>query len=188
MKITYLIRKDAEKPLETLAGFLKKAAAVMKYGRTTIYEGDVYYLPYTMVEYRIEETKEVYIFLGSRISDDICVFRKDKRTPMELLDGETDEAYILSPKKEETEVQEEVIRKIRLNRKMRKMYRKYHFEQAALRTVYLPEQAFYVKGRSKYLLLVDPLLGKIDYKHLDQIEKKFAENYLKGRKKETDNY
>jgi len=35
---------------------------------------------------------------------------------------------------------------------------------------------------------VDPLPGKIDYKHLDQIEKKFAENYLKGRKKETDNY
>ncbi len=181
MKITYMLRKDAEKPLETLAGFLKKAAAVMKYGRTTIYEGDIYYLPYAMVEYRIEETKEVYVFLGSRISDDICVFRKDERAAVELLDEEADEAYILPPQKEEADVQEEVIRKIWLNRKMRKLYRKYHFEQAALRTVHLPEQAFYVKGKSEYLLLVDPLLEKVDYKHLSQVEKRFAENYLKSR-------
>lgn len=185
MKITCMIRKDAERPIETLAGFLKKTPAVMKYGRTTIYEGDVYYLPYTMVVYQIQETKETYIFLGSRLSDDICVFRKDERMTVEVLDQEADENGILLPGKEEEDVQEEVLRKIQLNKKMRKLYQTYHFRQTALGTVYLPEHAFYVKGKKEYLLLVDPLLGKVDYKHLEAVERRFAENYLKGLREES---
>ena len=29
-----------------------------------------------------------------------------------------------------------------------------------------------------YLLLVDPLLGKVDYKHLSEVEKRFVQNCL----------
>ena len=178
MKIECMIRKDAEKPIETLAEFLRKFAAVVKYGRTTIYEGDVYYLPYTLVKYLIRETGETYLFLGSRLADDICVLKEDSGTAVEYLEAEAHPDYVLLPKKGEDIVREEVKRKISLNKKMRKIYARYHFEPTSLRTVYLPEQAFYVKGKSQYFLLVDPLLGKVDYKHLGEVEKRFAENYM----------
>ena len=69
-----------------------------------------------------------------------------------------------------------------MNRKMRKLFKKFHFEETQLRTVYLPEQTFYVKGKENYLFLVDNLLGKVDYKHLKDVEMRLADNYLKKLK------
>lgn len=178
MKIECMVRKDAEKPIETLAGFLKKFGAVVKYGRTTIYEGEMYYLPCTLVKYRIRETGETYIFLGSRLADDICVWKQDSRAAAEILEADAEPDHVLCPKKDEDMVREEVLRKIKLNKKMRKMYAKYHFQETGIHTVYLPEQTFYVQGKSQYLLLVDPLLGKVDYKHLSEVEKRFVQNCL----------
>ena len=63
MRIECLQRKNPADGKEILAGFLRSLMAVARYGRTTIYEGDTYYIPYTMVTYLVEETKEQYRFL-----------------------------------------------------------------------------------------------------------------------------
>ena len=74
---------------------------------------------------------------------------------------------------------EEVEKKIQLNKKMRKMFQKYHFELIEQTTIYLPEQTFYGRGKKDTLFLVDGFLQKVDFKNLPSVEKRFAENYLK---------
>lgn len=181
MKIEYLFREEAVRPIEVLAEFLKKVIAVAKYGKTRIFEGDVYYLPYAMLTYQIAETGEKYVFLDSRLCEDVSVFRQGGEHPICIREMQAEEDHVLEAWKTDDTVCEEIEKKIKMNKKMRKMFVKFHFEEMELRTVYLPEQSFYVKGKSEYLFLVDGLLGKVDFKHLQDVEKKFAENYLKSR-------
>ncbi len=58
MEIKWISHREAVNARDILADFLKGFVAVAKYGRTVIYEGDAYYLPYQMLTYQVEETGE----------------------------------------------------------------------------------------------------------------------------------
>lgn len=180
MRIECLIRDESTPQKEILADFLKGFAAVMKYGRTVIYEGESYYLPYYRLVYRIAETGEEYVFLNSRLSEEVSVFKENGSAPVSIRKTEAADCFVLEGKKEEEAARQEIEKKIRLNKKMRKMFLKYHLEEQAFTTVYLPEQTFYVKGKAEYLFLVDGFLGKVDYRHLEAVKRRFAANYMAG--------
>ena len=180
MKIECLQQKKKIDPKEILANFLRTILAVARYGRTTIYEGDIYYVPYTTVSYQVEETKEIYQFITSKVSEDVAVFKQDEKRSIEMVTMDADEHYIVDGTRGNEELLEEVEKKIRLNKKMRKMFQKYHFKLQEIKTVYLPEQTFYGRGKKDYLFLVDPLLQKVDFKNLSAVEERFAKNYIQS--------
>lgn len=181
MKIECLQRENGRENREILADFLRTLIAVTKYGRTTIYDGDTYYIPYTMVSYHVQETNERYDFIASEISEDVSVYRQDQKNYLKLLTLEADEHYVLQGTRDSELLLEEVEKKIQLNKKMRKMFQKYHFELTTYKTIYLPEQTFYGRGKKDTLFLVDGFLQKVDFKNLPAVEKRFAENYLKSQ-------
>lgn len=53
---------------------------------------------------------------------------------------------------------------------------RFKMRELSFQPVYLREQAFYVKGKSMNLFLVDDFLQKVDFKHLEAVEKRFVEN------------
>lgn len=178
MRITCLQRDDAGDGKEVLASFLRTVGAVARYGRMTIYEGDVYYVPYSMVPYYIEETGETYVFIASEVSEDISVFKQDGRNQISLTELEAEDDYILDVVRVQEELLPEIEKKINMNRRMRKLFAKYHVTRAQERTVYLPEQTFYGRGRGDHLFLVDLLLQKVDFRNLCQVEERFARHYI----------
>lgn len=181
MKAECLIRKGAAPQLEVLLNFLKSTAAMIKYGKTVVYEGETYYIPYYRQNYHVQETGETYVFLNSQLSDDIAVYKENGSVMTELIEEQVQDCYVLKGKKIEKDAKLEIQKKIKLNRKMRKTSVKYHLEEQPVSTVYLPEQTFYVKGKSNYLFLVDGFLGKVDYRHLEEVKRQFAQNYLNER-------
>lgn len=180
MKIECLRREDAEDGREILAAFLRTLGAVARYGRMTVYEGDIYYVPYAMVPYYVEETGETYVFIVSEVSEDISVYKQDGRNQVVLSVLEADPDYILDGTGVKEELLQEVEKKIRMNRKMRKLFSRYHVTRGQMRTVYLAERVFYGRGRDDRLFLVDMLLQKVDFRNLHQVEEKFANNYLRS--------
>lgn len=179
MKVECLLRENGRNNREILADFLRTLIAVTKYGRTTIYDGELYYIPYTVISYRVQETGERYDFLASEISEDVSVYKQDENSCLKRQMMEVDEAYVLKGSRDQDCLLEEVEKKIQLNKKMRKMFQKYHFELIEQTTIYLPEQTFYGRGKKDTLFLVDGFLQKVDFKNLPSVEKRFAENYLK---------
>lgn len=161
---------------DILADFLKGFAAVTKYGRCVIYEGEAYYLPYSMLVYEVEETGEKYGFLAGALCEDISVFKLGEDADIEIGREEVSEAYVLEGRKTEAAVREEIARKVKLNRRLRKMTMRFHMREFSFQTVYLKEQTFYVKGKSMNLFLVDSFLRKVDFKNIEEVEKRFVEN------------
>lgn len=180
MEIACISHKETVKAQDILADFLKSFAAVTKYGRTVIYEGDIYYIPYYMLTYRVEETGESYGFLAGMLCEDISVFKLDGDAGIEIDKKTVDETCVLRGEKTEEEVREEVYRKIKLNKRLRKMFRRFHMEEISIQPLYLAEQTFYVKGKSTFLFLVDSFLRKVDFKHLGEVKKRFVENCMAG--------
>lgn len=176
MEIVWISHKENIESKEILADFLKGFLAVTKYGRTVIYEGDAYYLPYQMLTYEVEETGERYGFLSSMLCEDISVFKLDENAGIQIHSGEIPEAYILHGVKTEEMVREEISRKIKLNKRLRKMFARFHMREHSFQAVYLREQSFYGKGKNTDLFLVDDFLRKVDFKHLPAVEKRFVEN------------
>lgn len=176
MEITCICHRETVKARDILADFLKSFAAVTKYGRTVIYEGETYYIPYYMLTYQVEETGEKYGFLASALCEDLSVFKLDEKAEIEILQTEVPEQYVLQGKKTEETAREEVSRKIRLNRRLRKMFVRFHINECSLLPVCLPEQTFYVKGKSTNLFLVDDFLRKVDFKHQEVVGRRFVEN------------
>lgn len=176
MEIAYINHKETVNARDILADFLKTFAAVTKYGRTVIYEGEDYYLPYYLLTYQTEETGEVYGFLSGILCEDISVFKLGENTDIEICRRETPEAYVLWGEKTEEAVRKEVSRKIKLNKRMRKMFIRFHMNELSLQAVYLKEKTFYVKGKSTNLFLVDNFLRKVDFKQLKAVKKRFVEN------------
>lgn len=179
MKIECLQRENGRENREILADFLRTMIAVTKYGRTTIYDGELYYIPYTAVSYYVRETAERYDFIASEISEDVSVYKQDERNCLKLRTLDVDEDYVLQGTRSSGALLEEVEKKIQLNKKMRKMFQKYHFELTEQKTIYLPEQTFYGRGKKDTLFLVDGFLQKVDFKNLPSVENRFAENFLK---------
>lgn len=178
-----LIRMDGFPPVEILANFMKTFGAVMKYGRATLYEGECYYIPYYIMTYRVEETGEEYAFLDSRLSEDISIFPAGESVAAKVERREVEACFLLEGRKTESEARQEIRKKIQMNKKLRKLSSRYHLTEQSMKAVYLPEQSFYAKGKSEYLFLVDGFLGKVDFKHLGEVEKRFAENYLENQNK-----
>ena len=168
MNMECLIQTNGIAPMEILANFLKTFGAVMKYGHTTLYEGDCYYIPYYMMTYQVEETGESYAFLNSQLSEDISMFPMGGSVSLKLEQKEVDACFLLNGEKEESEARQQIRKKLQMNRQLRKL-------------VYIQEQSFYAKGKSEYLFLVDGFLGKVDFKHLGAVERRFAENYIKNK-------
>lgn len=181
MKVEYLFRENMTPPIEILANFLRSLAGVVKYGRTVIYDGERYFLPCYRLVYRIRETGETYVFLDSGLSEEVSVFKENGSGAVTVRCEEVEDGFILEGHKTEEAARQEIEKKIRLNKKMRKMFLKYHFEEQELTTVYLPEDTFYVKGKEEYLFLVDGFLGKVDYRHLEEVKRRFAERYMENR-------
>ncbi len=176
MEIACICRKEAVRARDILADFLKSFAAVTKYGRTVIYEGEIYYIPCYMLTYQVEETGERYGFLAGALCEDISVFRLDEKSGIETVQREVLDGYVLFGEKTAETVREEVSRKIRLNKRLRKMFMRFHIKEISLRSVYLPEQTFYVKGKSTDLFLVDDFLRKVDFKNAGAVGRRFVEN------------
>ncbi len=176
IEITCIYQRNTNNPQNILADFLKGFAAVTKYGRTVIYEGETYYLPYYMKTCQVEETGEKYGFLAGVLCEDISVFRLDDKAEIDILSEEVPAEYVLAGEKRKETIRAEISRKIRLNRRLRKMFTRFHIHELSLQPVYLPEQTFYGKGKSTYLFLVDSFLGKVDFKHQKAVEKRFVEN------------
>ena len=176
MEITCIGHREPVNARDILADFMKGFAAVTKYGRTVIYEGEDYYLPYYILTYQVEETGEKYGFLAGVLSEDISVFKLGEDTGIEFGRKDAPEAYVLQGEKSKETVREEVSRKIKLNKRLRKMFIRFHMRELSLETVYLRERTFYVKGKSTNLFLVDNFLRKVDFKHLEAVEKRFVEN------------
>lgn len=176
MEIACVSHKETVNARDILADFLKSFAAVTKYGRTVIYEGEDYYLPYYLFTCQIEETGERYGFLAGVLCEDISVFKMGADADIEDSLREVPEACVLQGEKQREAVREEISRKIKLNKRLRKMSMRYHMRELSLEMVYLKEKAFYVKGKSTYLFLVDDFLRKVDFKHLEAVEKRFVEN------------
>lgn len=176
MEITCISHKETVNARDILADFLKSFAAVTKYGRTVIYDGEDYYLPYYLLACQIEETGERYGFLAGVLCEDISVFKMVEDTDIEDSLREVPEDYVLQGEKQKDAVREEISRKIRLNKRLRKMSVHYHMRELSLEMVYLREKTFYVKGKSMYLFLVDDFLRKVDFKHLGAVKKRFLEN------------
>ena len=108
MKIECLQQKKEIDKKEILASFLRTIVAVARYGRTTIYEGDTYYVPYTIVSYQVEETKEIYRFITSEVSEDVAVFRQDEKKVIEMVETEADERYVVEGVRGNEELLKEV--------------------------------------------------------------------------------
>lgn len=176
MEIVCISHRNVINPRDILADFLRGFVAVTKYGRTVIYEGDAYYLPYQMLTFQVEETGEQYGFLAGMLCEDISVFKLEENTGIEICGKEVSGEYVLQGKKTKERVREEIFRKIKLNKRLRKMFAHFTIKELSFCPVYLREQAFYVKGRSMNLFLVDDFLQKVDFKHLEAVEKRFAEN------------
>ena len=181
MNMECLIQTNGIAPMEILANFLKTFGAVMKYGHTTLYEGDCYYIPYYMMTYQVEETGESYAFLNSQLSEDISMFPMGGSVSLKLEQKEVDACFLLNGEKEESEARQQIRKKLQMNRKLRKLYSRYHLMEQSWKKVYIQEQSFYAKGKSEYLFLVDGFLGKVDFKHLGAVERRFAENYIKNK-------
>ena len=176
MEIKWISHREAVNARDILADFLKGFVAVAKYGRTVIYEGDAYYLPYQMLTYQVEETGEKYGFLAGMLCEDISFFKLEGKTDIEISSEEVCQAYVLQGEKNEERIREEISRKIKLNKRLRKMFMRFKMRELSFQPVYLREQAFYVKGKSMNLFLVDDFLQKVDFKHLEAVEKRFVEN------------
>ena len=125
MKIECLQRENGRENREILADFLGTMIAVTKDGRTTIYDGELYYIPYTAVSYYVRETAERYDFIASEISEDVSVYKRDEQNCLELRTLDVDEDYVLQGTRSSGALLEEVEKKIQLNKKMRKMFQKY---------------------------------------------------------------
>lgn len=175
MQVNCLKYAEHREGKEILADFLKTFAGVSRYGRCVIYEGDIYYIPYIMVSYILEETGETYVFLASRVSEDISVYKADERTVF-LKEAEVEERYLLKPERDRGTLLEYIKKKIQLNRRMRKIFSRYQIHLSTIEEVYLPEQTFYGKGKSEYLFLVDEFLQKVDFRNLQPVQYRFLKN------------
>ena len=52
-----VLRKSQQKPaVEILSAFLRSVPALIRYGRTKIYEADTFYTPYRLEQYEVSET------------------------------------------------------------------------------------------------------------------------------------
>ncbi|MDD6690369.1 MAG: hypothetical protein PUE63_00770 [Lachnospiraceae bacterium] len=173
-----VLQKSQQKSsVEILSAFLRSVPALIRYGRTKIYEADTFYTPYRLEQYRISETGEVYCLICSYVSEDIAIFSEctgkirqfSKHIPSE---------YRIHSIRSDRVVHDEIRNQMQLDHAIRKALSGYHLDQVAAHTVFLPEQVFYARGKDTYIFAVDLFQGKVDFRNLDAIQKRIASNFL----------
>lgn len=175
MKITVIEKKDAKNGSMILASFLQTFIARLKYGRCVIYEGDDYFIPAAVLPFSVRETGEKYAFLSSLIADDYTLFKLDGNVTVRSCDLDENAAeHVLDLKKKKEQGVDEIRKRMSLNTKLQKLKRRYTLDEDKPFLVYLKEQSFYAKGKKLTFFLVDPLLEKVDFRHVQAAKERFA--------------
>lgn len=181
MQCSVLTRENGKDPTKILAAFLSTVPAILKYGRTTIYADDVYYLPCRRKVFRVRETGEAFSFLCSCVSESIAVMAmpgNGSGPNLPLEERNIPDDYAAAPSRSPEETDEEIRQQMQLDHTIRKMLRRYHLEETAADLVYIAEPTFCVRGKSDDIFLVDPVLEKVDFSNLDAVQRIIARRYL----------
>lgn len=174
-----VLRKSQQKPaVEILSAFLRSVPALIRYGRTKIYEADTFYTPYRLEQYEVSETGEVYCLVCSYVSEDIAVF-SEKRTGAACHTKEQiSPAFRIRATRNESAVHDEIKNQMQLDHAIRKVLSGHHLNQVSTQTVFLPEQVYYANGKDTYVFAVDLFQEKVDFRNLSAIQERIASNYL----------
>lgn len=181
MQCSVLTRENGKDPTKILAAFLSTVPAILKYGRTTIYADDVYYLPCRRKVYRVRETGETFAFLCSCVSESIAVMGmpgNGSEPNFTVEERDIPDGYAAAPSRSIEETDEEIRQQMQLDHTIRKVLRRYHLEETAEDLVYLAEPTFCIRGKSDDIFLVDPVLEKVDFSNFDAVQKIIVQRYL----------
>lgn len=175
MQITVIKKQDAKHGTMILASFLQTFIARLKYGRCVIYEGDEYFIPFAVLPFSVRETGEKYAFLSSLIADDYTLLKLggDVSFVSSVLDQNA-AACVLDLKKPMEQGIDEIRKRMSLNSKLQKLKRRYTLDEDDPLLVYLKEPSFYADGKKLTFFLVDPLLEKVDFRHVQAAKERFA--------------
>ncbi|MFA6856484.1 MAG: hypothetical protein WCR31_04675 [Treponema sp.] len=180
MEITYIVNEKAgREPLKILTDFMRTLPAVVKYGKTILYEGETVYLPYLSAVYEIVQTKEKYTFICSCTSRDIAVLSGQRLTEVSINRTDADDDSICPVSRTESDVLEEIETQIKLDPGIRKTAKNYHMNLISTGRVYLRETVFYAKGRKNYIFPVDPLQEKVDFQNAGAVNRHIAEIFVR---------
>lgn len=180
MQITVIEKKDAKHGVVILASFLKTLIARLKYGRCIIYQGDAYFVPFAVLVFSVRETGEKYAFLSSLIADDYTLFKLDGNVSIRSYDLDKSTAeHVLDMKKTKDQGVDEIRKRMSLNNKLQKLKRRYTLDEDEPFLVYLKEQSFYAEGKKLTFFLIDPLLEKVDFRHVYAAKERFVQLSMK---------
>ena len=180
MQITVIDKKDAKHGTMVLASFLQTFIARLKYGRCVIYDGDGYFVPFAALVFSVRETGEKYAFLSSLIADDYTLFKLDGNVAFvsSVLDQNA-VARVLDMKKSTKQGIDELRKRMSLNSKLQKLKRRYTLDEDEPFLAYLKEPSFYADGKKLTFFLIDPLLEKVDFRHVQAAKERFAQLSMK---------
>lgn len=181
MQCSVLTRENGRDPTKILAAFLSTVPAILKYGRTTIYADDVYYLPCRRKVFRVRETGEAFAFLCSCVSESIAVMAmpgNGSGPNFTVEERDIPDDYAAAPSRSLEETDEEIRQQMQLDHTIRKVLRRYHLEETAADLVYLAELTFCVRGKSDDIFLVDPVLEKVDFSNFEAVQRIIVQRYL----------
>lgn len=181
MERIVLARKNGKEPVEILAAFLSTVPAILKYGRTTIYTDDTYYIPYRRKVFLVRETGEEFQLLCSCVSENIAVMAlpgscNGQNFSLETI--ELPEENLVAATRSMEDTDREIQQQMQLDHTIRKVLRRCHLEESVADQVYIAEQTFCVHGKSDYIFLVDPVSEKVDLSNFDSVQKIIAQKYL----------
>lgn len=171
MRLECLAREGGNDPKLVLADFLRTPLARIRYGRSTIYTGETYYIPYYRIALESPRESHPFIFLASAVKDDVAVCKAD--SSLRRSEEEADGQFVLDVKKDPLPVRREIEKKIKMNRRLRKSFARAAFSERDMRLVYVAEPSFLVQCRTYRIFLVDPLTEKVDFRHLAPVEERF---------------
>lgn len=181
MYIECLCRKDNDNLHIPLSNFLSNPFSRIKYGKSKIFMGDIYYIPYYAHIYNVLETGEEYIIMNSSLADDIFVLSLKLQNDITIQKIYSEDKYVLNTVKNIDISKEEVNKKLHLNNQFRKLLLRYKIDLISVKTIYIVIQTFYVQCKTNKLFLVDTISKKVDFKHFKFVEKSFIENYLNDK-------
>ena len=145
-----------------------------------IYDGDEYFVPFAALVFSVRETGEKYAFLSSLIADDYTLFKLDGNVAFvsSVLDQNA-VARVLDMKKSTKQGIDELRKRMSLNSKLQKLKRRYTLDEDEPFLAYLKEPSFYADGKKLTFFLIDPLLEKVDFRHVQAAKERFAQLSMK---------
>lgn len=170
MQILQIKNKSYQDYKQSLIAYFQTILARFKYGKVTIYDGDIFYIPHILVKVPL---KQELCFLASLVSQEIIYLDKKE---IITTDQEINSKFFLSEKRSEDNALELLHRKLLLNKKIKKeiSFSSLKLSAAPIK-VYIPSYSFYVKAKVNDLFIVDGITAKVDFKHKQAV----AEHFLR---------